>query len=289
MADQVIEARGPQEFFDVEYPLPAEVLKGKEKVTARFQATGGNEIAAVFGIRMIRGGGPPAIQRIDPLEQDFFAKRLDYHGIPVKAHATVDDKALHEARQRLDMMLRHQPGVLDRLVQAGASLHIIGKDQVTSDLPEHRHMKGKRFGGPNITVDERTRGLGGLLTSCGEENLLRLEQDRYRGRDICVHEFAHNIRNVGMLPELRRKFNAQRERSLGKGLWVGSYAGSNPDEFFAELTMWYFGTFGDMNMKGPKPEKGREGLRKYDPEAFALFDEFYTGRMKVGEPSSAGR
>jgi hypothetical protein len=288
VADQIIEARGPQEFFDVEYPLPDAVVKGKGKVTVRFQATGGNEIAAVFGIRMIRGGGPPAIQRIDPPEKDFFSKRLDYKGIPIKAHGTVNDQALHEAWQRLDMMLQHLPEVLDRLVKAGASLHIIGKDQVTSDLPEHRHLKGKPFGGPNMTVDTRTRGLGGLLTSCGEENLLRLEGDRYRGRDICVHEFAHNIRNVGMASEQRRKFDEQRERSLAKGLWVGSYAGSNPDEFFAELTMWYFGTFGDTTMKGPKPDKGREGLRKYDPEAFVLFDSFFTGRMKVGETPAVG-
>jgi hypothetical protein len=29
-------------------------VKGKSKVTIRFQATNGNEIAAVFGVRMIR-------------------------------------------------------------------------------------------------------------------------------------------------------------------------------------------------------------------------------------------
>ena len=34
-------------------------------------------------------------------------------------------------------------------------------------------------------------------------------------------------------------------------------------------------------MTGPKPENGPEGLKKYDPEAFALLDEFYSGRMKI--------
>jgi len=33
--------------------LPA-LVQGKQKVTVRFQATGGNDIAAVFGLRMIR-------------------------------------------------------------------------------------------------------------------------------------------------------------------------------------------------------------------------------------------
>ena len=280
VADQVIPARGPEEFFDVEYRLPAAVVAGKERVTVRFQATGGNEIAAVFGIRMIRAGEQPAIRRIDPPEQGFFFKQLDYHGIPIKAHETVSDEALREAYQRLDMMLRHLPAVGARLEQAGARVHIIGKDQVTSDLPEHRHLKGKAiqsYGGK--TVDERTRGLGGLLTSCGEENLLRLAGDHYLGRDICVHEFAHNIRNFGMTQEVRAKFDDQRERSLKKRLWVDSYAGSNADEFFAELSMWYFGTHGDMGMRGPKPAAGPEGLRAYDPEAFALFESFYTGAL----------
>jgi hypothetical protein len=41
-------------FFDVEYAIPAELAQGKQKVTVRFQATGGNETAGVFGVRMVR-------------------------------------------------------------------------------------------------------------------------------------------------------------------------------------------------------------------------------------------
>ena len=39
----------------VEYPLPPTVVAGKQKVTVRFQATNGNEIGAVFGVRVIHG------------------------------------------------------------------------------------------------------------------------------------------------------------------------------------------------------------------------------------------
>ena len=41
-------------FYDVDYKIPAEVVKEKQKVTVRFQATGGNETPAVFGIRIVR-------------------------------------------------------------------------------------------------------------------------------------------------------------------------------------------------------------------------------------------
>jgi uncharacterized protein len=54
VGEQTIEARGLPRFFDVEYALPAALSQGKQKVTVRFQATNGNEIGAVFGLRMIR-------------------------------------------------------------------------------------------------------------------------------------------------------------------------------------------------------------------------------------------
>jgi hypothetical protein len=224
----------------------------------------------------------PRIISLVPPEKDFFSKQLDFHGIPIKAPEVVANEALVAAYDRLSMLLSNQPTVISNLAAAGAELHIIGRDQVTTDLPEWRHDKGVKLNEYHgLTRDERTRGMGGLLTSCGEENLLRLEKDRYRGRDICVHEFAHNIRNYGVPRDVRAQFNAQSKRSLEKGLWQKSYAGSNPDEFFAELTMWYFGTHGDLHMTGAKPENGPEGLKKYDPEAFALLDELYSGRMKV--------
>ena len=46
--------RGPMEFFDVEYAIPADLVKDKQRVTVRFEATQGNEVGCVFGLRMIR-------------------------------------------------------------------------------------------------------------------------------------------------------------------------------------------------------------------------------------------
>jgi hypothetical protein len=203
----------------------------------------------------------------------------------------VTDEALYAAYDRLNLMLTNLPTVTSNLAAAGVELHIIGRHQVTTDLPEWRHDKGKPLEEYNgLTRDQRTRGMGGLMTSCGEENLLRLDKDKYHGRDICVHEFAHSIRNFGVSEEVVALFDKQYSRSLSQGLWKGAYAATNPDEFFAELSMWYFGTRGDLNMTGAKPENGPEGLRRYDAEAFTLLDNFYHGRFKVNrvEPGSRG-
>jgi DUF1680 family protein len=42
-------------FFDVDYKIPTELVKDKQKVTVRFQAMTGSEIPTVFGVRTIRG------------------------------------------------------------------------------------------------------------------------------------------------------------------------------------------------------------------------------------------
>jgi len=54
VGEQVVEKKGEPHFFDVEYPIPSDLMQGRQKVTVRFEATDGNEIAAVFGLRMIR-------------------------------------------------------------------------------------------------------------------------------------------------------------------------------------------------------------------------------------------
>jgi uncharacterized protein len=58
VGEQRIERHRPgsptKSYFDVEYAIPADLVKGKQTVTVRFQATAGNETAGVFGVRVVR-------------------------------------------------------------------------------------------------------------------------------------------------------------------------------------------------------------------------------------------
>jgi uncharacterized protein len=57
IGERFTERRSPEEairFSDVEYPLSASLIAGKEKVTVRFEAAEGDEIPGVFGVRMVR-------------------------------------------------------------------------------------------------------------------------------------------------------------------------------------------------------------------------------------------
>jgi hypothetical protein len=41
-------------FYDINYTIPADLVKDKKKLTVRFQAANGDETATVFGIRLVR-------------------------------------------------------------------------------------------------------------------------------------------------------------------------------------------------------------------------------------------
>ncbi len=55
VGDQQLGLADPHRFFDLEYRVPDDLVRGKSKVTVRFQAKPGNQIATLFGLRMIRG------------------------------------------------------------------------------------------------------------------------------------------------------------------------------------------------------------------------------------------
>jgi VHL beta domain len=210
----------------------------------------------------------------------FFSKQLDYEGIKIRASRQVSDKALKRAHQRLAMMLGRTPTILTNLENAGVELHVIGRNENTSDLPENHHWKNKPFDG-NQTIDQRTRGVGGRYASCGEENLLRLKRDRYRGYDICIHEFAHSIFEHGLSADVRERIGDRYRKSVANRKWKGAYATRNENEFFAELSMWYFGSRGDFGEIEPAPEPGSDWLLKYDKLSYRLIDEIYSGKISV--------
>jgi DUF1680 family protein len=55
VAAQTLRLTDPHRFFDLEYAVPSELVRGKSKVTVRFEAKAGSQIATVFGLRVIRG------------------------------------------------------------------------------------------------------------------------------------------------------------------------------------------------------------------------------------------
>lgn len=223
-----------------------------------------------------------AVQSTGPAVSGFFKKYVDCGGVAVRSSSAVADDALRQGCEKIRLMLQDIPAVRNTLVGRGAELHIIGRNEQTSDLPEFQQQRGVVYvdnRGRLTTIDARTRGKGGLLSSCGEENILHLPGDRYGdGYDTCIHEFAHAIMGFGIDAAQRRQINDQYAKSMSAGLWRNAYAATNAQEYWAELSMWYFGSHGGRRRLAETPAgDGPDALRTYDPQGYFLLQQIYGG------------
>ncbi len=210
---------------------------------------------------------PPAALNTDP----FYKKCLSVGGLPVLSSERVSDAALREAAYLIKHMVEHKPAILKAMVKAGVRIVVMHPNEMTTDIPEQRHMKPKKF------WDLRARGLGGRITSCGAENLLNLPGDRYCTENILIHEFAHCMHGYG-LRRIDRSFDkrlkAAYEKALDKGLWKGTYAATNRSEYWAEGVQSWFNTNRE-NDSLHNHVNTREEMKAYDPGLTALLKEVY--------------
>jgi hypothetical protein len=202
--------------------------------------------------------------RLDP----FYEKYTHYRGYPILSSAKVSDAALLEARHLIACLLTDRNDVVVSLIQRRCRFVVMAPDEMTTDVPEQRNMTPKDY------WDRRARGLGGRITSCGEENLLNLKGDRYRNENILIHEFAHCIHQQGVRPNdpaFEDRLKTCYTSAIEEGLWKDTYAATNAGEYWAEAVQSYFdcnapagGVHNDIDT--------REKLAGYDPALFELID-----------------
>jgi hypothetical protein len=203
----------------------------------------------------------------------FYQKESVVDGLPIHTSEKVSDAGLVEAGDLIRSMLANRPDILPEMVKNRCRFVVMAPTEMTTDVPEQRHMKND----PKTNWDQRARGLGGRLTSCGEENLLNLRGDRYRNENILIHEFSHAVHRFG-IGSLDRTFDAKLKgvytKALDKGLWAKTYAATSHSEYWAEGVQSYYdcnnppnGSHNDVNT--------REKLEKYDPELFKLIDDTF--------------
>jgi alpha-glucosidase len=209
---------------------------------------------------------PEAILKKYDLDTEFYKKHLDYKGFSILSSAIVSDAGLYEARYLIDKLLGEREDILKALISGGCRFMVMAPTEMTTDVPEQRHMDKAYW-------DKRARGLGGKLSSCGEENLLNLKGDRYNKENILIHEFNHAIHQRGLSkvdPTFNDRLKAAYKKAMDEGLWKGTYLTTNHSEYWAEGAQAYFDCM--------RPQYGantREKLEKYDLDLFKLVDEVY--------------
>jgi alpha-glucosidase len=201
----------------------------------------------------------------------FYQKHFDLEGLPVLSSAKVSDAAVVEAAYLIRQMLAERPDILKAMVNNRVRFVVMAPTEMTTDVPEQRNMTPKDY------WDRRARGLGGRITSCGEENLLNLKGDRYRNENILVHEFSHAIHRYGigsLDPKFDARLTGHYTRAKDQGLWKGTYAATDHKEYWAEGVQSYFDCNAPPNASH-NDVNTREKLAKYDADLFGLIDETF--------------
>lgn len=224
----------------------------------------------------------------DKLQSDleidsFYKKRTSVKGVLILSSEKVTQNAHVAAGRIVEMMLKNNSAITNRLVEAKASINIFADDEKVSDLPEMRSLKGSK------TFDGRDRddicGTGGVpgrpLTTICEKNLLKKSNDPYFGKeDICTHEFAHTIMNVGFSAEQKAEVERLYQQAKSKNLYrrsdgKTSYEMEDSQEFFAVLSGIWFKSY-DKESPIHTPElSDKESIKKTYPEMYDFLNSIY--------------
>jgi len=242
-------------------------------------------LVVAFSTALIPAAPDPVLPKVGPVPKAvrdgwkldaYYTKYADASGVPVVASKNVDDKALAVAADIIKKMLSGRPDLLKALATARVRIGIIGKDEQTTDLPEYVNLRPKAE-----MWNTRTRGLGAtpaaLACSVGEENLLGLAGDRYKGESILIHEFGHTFHTMALNtvdPKFEPRLKELYAKAIKKGLWEKTYAATDYLEYWAEGVQSYF----DANMPVKQPDgihntiATRDALKTYDPDLYNLID-----------------
>lgn len=209
----------------------------------------------------------------------FYTKCAYLRGLPIIGSPKVDDKAFRVLVATFDRMLAKCPvDPIPTLVAAKSHYSIIAESEGQTDLPEYASMKDD----PKTDWNKRARGLGGLNTSGGEENILERPKDRYKGESIYIHEFAHTLADYAFVTtdkafsdDLKKAYR----NAMNTGLWKDTYSTTNPSEYWAEGVQMYF----DCARSAPKANGvhneiyNRVTLMNYDKPLYDLVDRTFGG------------
>ncbi len=226
-------------------------------------------------IEPCQSGPIPASAGFDP----FYGQGCDLDGFWVVAAEEVDSEAVTRAGEFVSTIFASDPALAASLRATDIRLGVIGENQRTTEMPEYRDLN-EVF--PGTDWDSRARGLGATferpLVSAGEENVLCLDGDRYRGEDILLHEFAHVLHEFGYAtidPTFQPRLDAAFANALDLGIWDDTYAAENAAEYWAEAVQSYFGR--NLSFEVPDGVHGPidtgAALADADPTVHALIDE----------------
>jgi len=216
----------------------------------------------------------------------FYRKSVMVGPLPIVGSERVSDAALLEAAWIVRHMLAGRDDVLEAMADQRVRVAVMAWNEFTTDIPEHASLE------PAVYWDRRARGLGATpeapAISGAEENLLGFPGDPYAAENILIHEFAHAVHVMGMNrvdPTFDARLRAAHADAVARGRWKGTYAATDPEEYWAEGVQDWF----DDNRENDSLHNDvntRAELKAYDPALAALCAEvFGDGEWRYVRPA----
>ena len=167
----------------------------------------------------------------------------------------------------IHQITQHSPAALQAMVENRVRFSIIGHNERTTEIPEHRiHPE------PHFFSDVRSRGAycpRCLTVSAPEETVL--DEGWY---SVTIHEFAHAFHEAGLNtidPPFDDRLRKTYNMAMARGLWKNTYAGTNMSEYWAQGV----GTWFNAN-PGFQLAPTRAALKNYDPDLASLLTEIFS-------------
>lgn len=243
---------------------------------------------------------PPAKYKFDP----YYTKLSLAREFPVLGSKRVSDAAMLKANDVVRKMFAYRHDILKAMINDGARLVVLGREEKLSDLPELQGSKEKPGQDNARYLDYSAER---KLMVVPEENVLGGPTDPFVGRCAVVGVFARGLHAVTAGRPVDPEFDKRREKqqyelrvkrldvdfdarlkkqfetATVKGLWKGTAAARDRVEYWATGVEAYFdaGGAGTTPNQADHPVVKRNLLKEYDPDLFQLVEETmaYKGQM----------
>jgi hypothetical protein len=226
-----------------------------------------NATLEIVGDVHFYGGGVAQKSSYSVTFVPFYTQEIDVYGIKVHASDNVSPENLQKIAKIVEFMLKKDQeegiGIAAKMVELGADVGVHGNNENAYFIPGHRSL--------TVNGTNPAAGLGGtvkLPTSSFTQSPNR----------VVVHEFAHAMKALGVAQlddkSIIRAYeeayiNAKEQKMYPSGF---SYAMSNPEEFFAELSTVWFDVYSSRSDSRPT---GRDALEVYDPLTYNVMSTIY--------------
>lgn len=243
---------------------------------------------------------PPAKFKIDP----YYTKFTWAREFTVLGSRNVSDEALLAANDTIRKMFAYRHDILKAMINDGARLVVLGRNEKLSDLPEFKAQR-QTAGFDDVRRWDYSPSL--KLMVVPEENVLGLPREPLAGESSVISVMARGLYQATALRPVDPDFDRRRDKqqyelrvkrldvefdqrlqklfddAAAKGLWKGTPAARDRVEYWAAGVEAYFDAAGAGSAPNgaDRPMVTRELLKAYDPDLYALVDETMAYKERV--------